>query len=118
VKRAWLSFAPGTEFMKLLKPVSCQWETGRGNEKSLTALGDARVFRLSDSGSTPLASTTLCLKTSVFRLYKARTALNLVQKITKFSAVLNILEEKKLLFYCITASSFGVPTIFIALLKL
>lgn len=44
--------------MKLLKPASCWWESGRGNVNTPTALGDARVVGFSDRGSTPLASTT------------------------------------------------------------
>ena len=44
--------------MKLLKPVSCLRETGGGNVKTQTALGDALVFWSSDRGSTPLGSTT------------------------------------------------------------
>ena len=44
--------------MKLLKPASCLWESGRGNVNTQTALGDALVFWSSDRGSTPLGSTT------------------------------------------------------------
>ncbi len=43
--------------MKLLKLEACPWASGRGNVKIRTALGDAQVLRLSDRGSTPLAST-------------------------------------------------------------
>ena len=43
--------------MKLLKPASCPRETGRGNVKSRTALGEASFVRSSDRGSTPLGST-------------------------------------------------------------
>jgi len=57
VKRACVSFATGTGFMKLLKLEACPWASGRGNVKIRTALGDAQVLRLSDRGSTPLAST-------------------------------------------------------------
>ena len=44
--------------MKLLKPESCLGESGGGNVKTQTALGDALVFWSSDRGSTPLGSTT------------------------------------------------------------
>ena len=37
--------------MKLLKPESCQWESGGGNVKTLTALGDAFTDISSDRGS-------------------------------------------------------------------
>ena len=43
--------------MKLLKPVSCLRETGGGNVKTQTALGDALFVWSSDRGSTPLGST-------------------------------------------------------------
>ena len=42
--------------MKLLKPASCPRESGRGNVKSRTALGEASFVRSSDRGSTPLGS--------------------------------------------------------------
>jgi|LFRM01.2.fsa_nt_gb hypothetical protein len=37
--------------MKLLKPESCQWESGGGNVNTLTALGDAFADISSDRGS-------------------------------------------------------------------
>ena len=43
--------------MKLLKPESRLWESGRGNVNTQTALGDALFVWSSDRGSTPLGST-------------------------------------------------------------
>jgi len=51
--------------MKLLKPESCRWESGGGNENTLTALGDAFADISSDRGSTPLASTKLIIKMAI-----------------------------------------------------
>ena len=42
--------------MKLPMPGSCLRESGGGNFKTQTALGDALVFWSSDRGSTPLGS--------------------------------------------------------------
>ena len=55
--------------MKLLKPESRLWESGGGNVKTQTALGDALLLWSSDRGSTPLGSTTVRLKTNVFRRF-------------------------------------------------
>jgi len=47
----------GRILTKLPTSGSCQWEPDGGNDKTLTALGDAFAEASSDRGSTPLAST-------------------------------------------------------------